>query len=106
MLRVERLLEDLVTAKVQGDLVQKRGLPAPLPLKACGNVPRCHSPILSRGLPAPLLLKACGNVPQCHSPFLSRASISIKENFTSILDHCCRTLSNLLVSVLSPQLAS
>ena len=38
MLRVERLLEDLVTAKVQGDLVQKRGLPAPLPLKACDNV--------------------------------------------------------------------
>ena len=82
MLRVERLLENLVTAKVQGDLVQKRGLPAPLPLKACGNVP------------------------QCHSPFLSRASISIKESFTSILDHCCVTLSNLLVSVLSPQLAS
>ena len=82
MLRVERLLENLVTAKVQGDLVQKRGLPAPLPLKACGNVP------------------------QCHSPFLSRASISIKENFTSILDHCCGTLSNLLVSVLTPQLAS
>ena len=41
MLRVERLLENLVTAKVQGDLVQKRGLPAPLPLKACGNMLQC-----------------------------------------------------------------
>ena len=41
MLRVQHLLEDLVTAKVQGDLVQKRGLPAPLPLKACGNVLQC-----------------------------------------------------------------
>ena len=75
--------EDLVAARAQGAWCKR---------EAC--------------LPAPLPLKACGNVPQCHSPFLSRASISIKENFTSILDHCCRTLSNLLVSVLSPQLAS
>ena len=41
MLRVQHLLEDLVTAKVQGGLVQKRGLTAPLTLKACGNVPQC-----------------------------------------------------------------